>query len=64
KGRDKALFGVENRNISIFEDTFAQLPLAGMHSFGEFGAASPNLFLRNHSVSGALFYSAEEKESS
>ncbi|MEM1444096.1 MAG: FIST N-terminal domain-containing protein, partial [Verrucomicrobiota bacterium] len=41
KGRDKALFGVENRNISIFEDTFAQLPLAGMHSFGEFGAASP-----------------------
>ncbi|MDF1656031.1 MAG: FIST N-terminal domain-containing protein [Verrucomicrobiales bacterium] len=58
-GRGKNLFGVEDRNVRTFEETFGKVPLTGIHSFGEVGSASSMTERHDHSICGALFYSKD-----
>ncbi|MDF1823778.1 MAG: FIST N-terminal domain-containing protein [Verrucomicrobiales bacterium] len=59
QGRGKRLFGADDRNIRAFEDIFGQIPLAGIYSFSEVGTVDSKSLRYNHSVCGALFYSAD-----
>lgn len=59
KGRGRALFGVDDRNVATFEEVFGKLPVTGIHSYGEFAGTRSDLIPQSQSVSAALFYPAE-----
>lgn len=60
KGRNRQLFGTEDRNVRTFEEAFGRVPLAGIYSFGEVGTVAAESLRHDHSVCGALFYSVAE----